>query len=411
MKHKISRWQGAGLVATTLLGTGVFILPQLTISNAGADSVLVWLLLTLMIIPIALVMGKLAATYPHAAGPAHFVEQAFGMQWGRSLGLLFLFVVPFGAPAAMIITFTFFSSLTGISGGSLLLSELAALALLFLLNRRGLKLSALVQLFIAVAVVTLITVLLFVPSSQAVSPWVPPDVNLQPILTGIGIAFWSFLGLEAITHLANDFRKPARDIVPAMVIGCLLVGGIYIATTGLILHNPTRADVAIMGVAELKLGNWGTLAIGILGVAGGLATVNVYVASISRLLASFAGQGILPTILARRNAQDVPTTAILFILLINAAMLLLTFVLNLDLEALITSANGVFVLIYIATLASAWRLLNAKYRPLIVTGLLLLWGIMWGIGLKMVYALLCLVAIWAVLTLRERQRLATAEQL
>ena len=34
--NKIGRWQGAGLLTTTLLGTSVFILPQMTINTAGA---------------------------------------------------------------------------------------------------------------------------------------------------------------------------------------------------------------------------------------------------------------------------------------------------------------------------------------------------------------------------------------
>ncbi len=27
------------------------------------------------------------------------------------------------------------------------------------------------------------------------------------VMLAIGIAFWSFLGVEAMTHLANDFRR------------------------------------------------------------------------------------------------------------------------------------------------------------------------------------------------------------
>ena len=48
MKHeskKIGRWQGAGLMATTLLGTGVFILPQMTLDIAGEGSIFSWFLL------------------------------------------------------------------------------------------------------------------------------------------------------------------------------------------------------------------------------------------------------------------------------------------------------------------------------------------------------------------------------
>ena len=58
---KIGRWQGAGLLATTLLGTGVFILPQITIAIAQDNAIWTWLLLTLAIIPVTLIFGKLSA--------------------------------------------------------------------------------------------------------------------------------------------------------------------------------------------------------------------------------------------------------------------------------------------------------------------------------------------------------------
>lgn len=401
MNKKISRWQGTGLVATTLFGTGIFILPELTINSSGKDSAAVWFLLTLMIIPVALVMGKLAANYPHAGGPAHYVEKAFGAKLGRSLGLLFICVVPFGAPAAMLITFTFFSDLTGINGALLLVCELLTLVLLFIINWRGLKLSAVVQLVITLAVVALIVALIFTPTKQDAELWELTVPEFDPLLKGIGIAFWSFLGLEAITHLAEDFRRPDRDIMPAMVYGCSLVGSIYVITTIILLMYPTSAEVAVIGVAELKFGTIGAKLIGILGVAGGLATVNVYLASLSRLLASFAEQRIIPPVMSYRNKHGMPIWAISFILLIIAFMLCLTFIYSLDLEALITAANGVFVLIYIATMLAAWRLLAKKYRLLVGTGVLLLIGIMLSIGMQMIYAVTCFFVIFIGLKLRE----------
>ncbi len=65
-------------MATTLLGTGVFILPQMTVAKAGSGALLAWALLTLAIIPVTLVFARLASRFPHAAGPAYFVERAFG---------------------------------------------------------------------------------------------------------------------------------------------------------------------------------------------------------------------------------------------------------------------------------------------------------------------------------------------
>lgn len=82
----IGRWQGAGLLTTTLLGTSVFILPQLTIELAGFGALWAWALLTLTIIPVALVFASLASRFPHAAGPAYFVEKALqGLLSGVSL--------------------------------------------------------------------------------------------------------------------------------------------------------------------------------------------------------------------------------------------------------------------------------------------------------------------------------------
>ena len=45
LNQTITRWQGIGLIATTLLGTGVFILPQLTIVTAGDKAIWAWVIL------------------------------------------------------------------------------------------------------------------------------------------------------------------------------------------------------------------------------------------------------------------------------------------------------------------------------------------------------------------------------
>jgi amino acid efflux transporter len=87
---KIGRWHGAGLLATTLLGTSVFILPQMTVDIAGPWALWAWALLTLAILPVALIFAKLSSRYPHAAGPAFFVEKAFGVTYGRTIGMIFL---------------------------------------------------------------------------------------------------------------------------------------------------------------------------------------------------------------------------------------------------------------------------------------------------------------------------------
>lgn len=83
---------------------------------------------------------------------------------------------------------------------------------------------------------------------------------------------------------------------------------------------------------------------------------------------------------------------------INAAMRLFTFVFNLYLEELHRSA---YLYHHVSIIP--------KFRPLVVTGLLLSYGIVLGIDFNMVYTLLCFKATWALLTLRDRQRLSDLE--
>ena len=135
MSHKgIGRWQGAALMATTLLGTGVFILPQMTVAVAGPWALLAWLLLTVAVLPLAFTFGLLASRFPHATGPAHFAALAFGELTGRILGLMFLLVVPLGASAALMITFEFIAPLIPEAQQWRLPVELSLLGLLWLLN-------------------------------------------------------------------------------------------------------------------------------------------------------------------------------------------------------------------------------------------------------------------------------------
>ena len=154
LNQTITRWQGMGLIATTLLGTGVFIIPQLTIQHAGDHAIWAWVVLLLAILPLAYVFAELGRKFTHAAGPAYFVSQAFGQTAGRIIGLLFLFAVPPGAAAALIMTFKFLDPLITLSAQQAIIAELAVFLLLFFINRRGLQLSGRIQLGLTLIIAT-----------------------------------------------------------------------------------------------------------------------------------------------------------------------------------------------------------------------------------------------------------------
>jgi amino acid efflux transporter len=394
-------------MATTLLGTGVFILPQMTVAVAGPWALLAWLLLTIAVLPLAFTFGLLASRFPHATGPAHFAALAFGELTGRILGLMFLLVVPLGASAALMITFEFIAPLIPEAQQWRLPVELSLLGLLWLLNYRGLQLSARLQFgltLLIIAVVLLLLLVFGVLQPQNLQQPSLPDFNGSALAAACAIAFWSFLGVEAMTHLANDFKDASKDLLPALIRGCLVVGAIYIACSYLVLVMAPNHPVAMIGVFNQLLGGYGELVLGILGFCSGIATVNVYTASVARSLASFSEQGITPAFFQQKNTYQMPQRALTAIIAAMAAVLLLTWFSGQHLEDLISWVNGVFVVIYLVSMAAAYQLLPARYKAVSLISLALCLLLAVAIAEHMLYALLLIVMIWPLLYLQQKKQ-------
>ncbi|SUI86149.1 Inner membrane protein yjeH [Shewanella morhuae] len=406
-------------MATTLLGTGVFILPQMTIEKAQSGALVAWILLTLAIIPVALVFGRLASVFPHAAGPAYFVEKAFGRTAGRTIGLIFLLVVPMGAPAAILMTFQFVNALIPISGWSKVGVEVLVIFGLFLINLRGIQVSAKLQFGLTLCIVAVVMVLFGANSFQPgqlttlASHGMP---EMPTVMLAAGIAFWSFLGIEAMTHLADDFRRPQQDMIPAMMMGTILVGVIYVACTLLLLLVPTDKSVAMIGVFDQVLGGYGAQVIGILGIASGLATVNVYAASAARLVWSFSCEGILPRFFAVKNAHGVPIRALAALLSVMASVIVLTYISGQELEHLIAWSNSVFVVIYLMAMLAAAKLLPRHNWPLVALGCVFCVVLAFALGASMSYVLVLILVVapflwWQKSHIIRKQSLTVPESL
>ncbi len=394
LNQTITRWQGIGLIATTLLGTGVFILPQLTIVVAGDKAIWAWAILLLGILPLTYVFAELGRRFTHAAGPAYFVDQAFGPLAGRIIGLLFLFSVPPGAAAALIMTFKFLQPVITLSAEQQLCGELLIFLLLFFVNRRGLQLSGNIQMGLTIMILFVVTLMLAMSLVQT------PESNTTKALSvttnigdyngmmqAIGLAIWSFLGIEAITHLAGEFKDVKRDFIPATLIGVSLVGLIYIGCTWLSMQAPEH-PLAMVGLFETQLGNSGRWIIGGLGFISGIATINIYFASLSRLAWSFSNDGILPNPLRALNPHRIPSTALITFMGISALMLVLSYLAEMDFTVIAHWVNGSFVVIYTVSMLAAWRLLDHRCRPAIIVGLFACGLFIYCLGSAMFYALL-----------------------
>ncbi|WP_137884994.1 L-methionine/branched-chain amino acid transporter [Pseudomonas sp. 2FE] len=394
LNQELSLLQGIGLLSTSLLGTGIFVVPALAATVAGGASLWAWLWLILLVLPVAFTFAQLGRHFPHAGGAPHLIGRAFGPRMERVSALLFLAVLPVGLPAALNIATGFWQALFDLGRGQALAIQLATLAAMLLLGQRPAKASGLVQGAIALAIIGTVGLIWWLGDlPHANQPLLPPLQGSWHLLpAALGVMFWCFVGIEAFTHLGEEFKRPERDFPLALLLGVLLAGLVYWACSVAVLSFHAYGDVhtdaaSLPRMLDQLLGAKARWLSALIGYLACFASMNVYIQGFARLIWSLADEGKLPHSLARRNHHGVPARALLLVVLCCALCASLAAGLSLSVDQLIRYANGNFVLIYLFSMAAGWVLLKGLWRWLAGFSALLCGLVLMLLGIDAWYAL------------------------
>lgn len=400
LNKELSLLQGIGLLSTSLLGTGIFVVPALAATAAGQASLWAWLILIALVLPVAFTFAQLGKRFPHAGGAPHLIGRAFGARMERLIAFLFLAVLPVGLPAALNIATGFWQALLPIGRGEALLIQLATLGAMLLLGQRPAKASGVIQGLIALAIIGTVSLVWWVGELPLASQPLLPDLDdsWQLIPGALGVMFWCFVGIEAFTHLGEEFKNPQRDFPLALLLGVLLAGLVYWAFSVAVLSFGVYGDVhsdaaSLPRLMDQLLGDQARVLVALIGYLACFASMNVYVQGFARLIWSLADEGKLPQPLARRNRHGVPGPALLLVVLVCALCAALAGVLQLSVDDLIRYANGNFILVYLLSMAAGWVLLRGVWRWLAGFSTLLCALVLLALGVEALYALGLLVVL------------------
>lgn len=392
----LSWLQGTALYIGAVLGTGVIALPAMAASTAGPASLLAWLALIVLSIPLAATFSALGARYPDAGGISTCVKLAFGSYPAAVGGWCFLFAVPVGAPAAAMFAGAYVQAATGGGPSTVALTAFGLIMAITLINVFGVTLSGKVQVAVAGLLIA------FLVAAVAASL---PHVRLQnlhpfaprgwlAVGSAAGLLVWSFAGWEAITYLAAEFRRPARDMPKAAAAAVIIIGILYFAVAAAtILVLGSSAGLTAAPLALLLAFGFGGRVKMLAAVAALLltaGTMNAYFAGAAKLGAALGRDGALPAWLARGSeVGGVPRRSLLSLASLALIVLIAADVAHLRIEALVLMTTGAFVIVYILGTAAALRLLEAgtwgkraalfalvfDILLLVTTGVYLLWSI------------------------------------
>lgn len=366
LKKTITWLQGAALTVGAVLGSGVLVLPVATAVLAGPASLVSWLLMGLLAIPMAMTLGTLGATYPDAGGIAAYARRAFGFKAGAITGWLFLGTVPIGAPIAALIGANYIGVLFSLTTGQINLIAAIMLITALFFNYRGINLSGKIQVGVVatIAVILLAAVLAAFPrvEAQAFIPFAPH--GWFPVGVSMTLLFWAFVGWEMIVHLAEEFRNPSRDIPVSLGVSLGVIIVLYLAVAFVTVGTGAYLEPSnIAALAGMVAKGWGQRAGGITAVLGFLVcygTIHTYVAGFSRLVYAQARQGDFPAFFARLHPRfQTPHHTLGVLAPIFLLVLLLNYWLRFDLNVLIQWPCAIFIALYSIGMAAALKLLPA----------------------------------------------------
>jgi amino acid efflux transporter len=391
---RLTAAQGTALSVGAVLGTGVIALPALAADIAGPASLLAWIALVVLSVPLAAAFAALGARHADAGGVSTYARLAFGERTAAVAGWCFYFAIPPGATALVLFSGSYVSAALGGGTTTTFITAAALMAVVTAVNATGVRLTGRLQVVLFVLLLALLTaaVLFSLPHATTANlrPFAPH--GWSAVGPAAALLVFCFAGWEAVAHLAGEFRSPGRDLPRATAAAVVIVGVVYLATA--------FAVVAVLGpgaahsgapLGDLMARGLGEAARPLAAVAAvllTLGTMNTYFASAAKLGAALGRDGALPRWFARGStAGETPRRSLFFVSALALLTLVAVAVTGTGAEPAIMFSAASFSVVYAIGVAaavrllprgswgrrSAWAALAAVLALLVLSGLHLAW--------------------------------------
>ncbi|MEP7053617.1 MAG: amino acid permease [Actinomycetota bacterium] len=393
--------EGAALSIGAVLGTGVIALPALAAQTAGPASLLAWILMIALSVPLAATFAALGARYPDAGGVSTYVRNAFGARAAAVVGWCFYFAIPVGAPPAAMFGGAYVAAAFGGGRTTTLITAALLILVVSAANFGGLSVSARLQLALAGLLILLLltATLTSLPHARLANlhPFAPHGFGA--IGPAAAVLVWGFAGWEAVTSLAGDFAEPARAIPRVTAIAVVVISALYlgIAAAGILVLGPATGSSSAPLAELLAIGVGGQVKVftAFAALLLTLGTMNAYFAGAAKLGSALGRDGALPVWFARgSSAGEVPRRSLAVVAVMSWASLALVSMTGASPRPLVLLTTGSFVLVYVLSMAAGVRLLDpgswsrraavialvAVTVLLVMTGIYVLWTVVVAAG-------------------------------
>ncbi|MGB3126588.1 MAG: arginine-ornithine antiporter [Pseudomonas sp.] len=348
------------LVVGSMIGGGIFSLPQNMAASADVGAVLIgWVITAIGMLTLAFVFQTLANRKPDLDGGVYAYAKAgfgdymgFSSAWGywisAWLGNVGYFVLLFSTLGYFFPIFGEGNTPAAVIGASVLLWAVHFLVL------RGIKEAAFINLVTTVAKVVplvlfvLIALFAFKLDIFTADIWGVKNPDLGSVMNQVRnmmlVTVWVFIGIEGASIFSSRAEKRS-DVGKATVIGFITVLLFLMLVNVLSLGIMTQPELAklqnpsMAAVLEHVVGHWGAVLISVGLIISLLGALLSWVLLCAEIMFAAAKDHTMPAFLRKENANHVPVNA----LWLTNAMVQVFLVITLF------SASTYLSLIYLAT--------------------------------------------------------------
>ena len=197
------------------------------------------------------------------AAYTRFQKRSFGFRVATITDWLFAFWFITGAPAVTLIAASYLGYAFPLSRPETLIAAAAILFLGFLVNYRGIVVSSKVQLAVIVSIVALIVVAtissVHLVKAQNFAPFLPS--GFVAVGTASALIFWSYLGYENVSNIAEEFKNPKKDFLRSIMLSVVLISILYVSvsfvTVGTLAYKLVVASLHLQPSSQMSSGYTG----------------------------------------------------------------------------------------------------------------------------------------------------------
>jgi amino acid transporter len=359
------------IASGAMISSGLFILPGLAFAKTGPAVLISYGIASLLVIPAMLSKAELSTAMPKAGGTYFFIDRSMGPMMGTIGGFAAWFSLAFKSAFALVGIGVFAVLLNpGFTEMQMKLVAVFFCIIFTIINIRGVKHTGKTQIFLVIGLLALLVLYVvagfFFIQPSHFSNFAP--YGFSSIFSTAGLIFVSFGGLTKVCSVAEECKKPGRNIPLGMFLSWGIISLLYIlvifVTIGIV--DPSQLQTSLtpisLGADNIPI-LWGIggAVMAIAAILAFISTANAGILAASRNPMAMGKDQLLPHSFAKLSKRRTPTFSILF-----TAGFMIFVILFLDLESLVKTASLLKILLFLFVIFSLIIMRESKirhYRP------------------------------------------------